>query len=87
MHDIFFVCWNFKRIDNIENINTHNVTSMKSMFINCQSLEELDLSHFNTKNCVDISYIFSCCCFLKKLNIHNFVHSLEKDMTCLFHNC
>ena len=41
-----------KAINNLDNFNTSNVTTMSQMFNNCSSLASLDLSNFNTENVV-----------------------------------
>jgi len=46
---------------------------MKYMFFECFSLEELDISNFNTSHVTDMSYMFSKCLKLKKLNISYFI--------------
>ena len=60
---------------------------MSSMFMNCSSLINLDLSNFNTSNVTDMSYMFSVCSSLTKLSISNFVTSNVTDMTWLFYSC
>ena len=42
------------------------------MFSNCSSLEEIDLSHFNTDNVINMSCMFFGCSLLKELNLSNF---------------
>jgi surface protein len=56
----------------IDTWDTSNVTNMSSMFQNCGSLTELDLSNFNTGNVRDISAIFVYCVSLETLDIRNF---------------
>ena len=41
------------------------------MFQNCESLNELSLTNFNTKNVKDMSYLFSNCKSLEYLDINN----------------
>ena len=48
------------------NFNTRKVYNMVSMFEECSSLEELNLSNFSTKN-ADLSFMFRNCSSLKKL--------------------
>ena len=52
--------------------DTINVKDMGEMFKNCSSLENLDISNFNTKNVTNMKYMFCGCENLKKLNIENF---------------
>ena len=42
------------------------------MFANCNSLEEINLSSFNTNNVKDMSNIFANCNSLKKINVSSF---------------
>jgi surface protein len=45
---------------------------MKSMFMNCDSLKEINLFKFNTENVNNMSYMFYNCKSLKNLYISNF---------------
>ena len=45
---------------------------MSYMFYKCSSLEEINLSKFNTKNVTNMSYMFGYCSSLKELNLSNF---------------
>ena len=56
-------CWfadmsNLAEIEGIENLNTSKVTSMISMFYNCSSLTDIDVSHFDTKNVTTMHSMF-----------------------------
>ena len=42
---------------------------MTSLFDGCTSLEELDLSDFDTSNVTDMICMFHSCIALKKINI------------------
>ena len=44
---------------------------MREMFSGCFSLNELNLSNFNTNNVIDMSYMFSGCSDELKLKIRN----------------
>ena len=39
--------------------------SMSDIFENCHSLQELNLSHFNTNNVTNMSHMFYFCSLLK----------------------
>ena len=45
---MFNRCKKLKEIKGINNFNTSNVTSMRTMFQECRLVEYLDLSNFNT---------------------------------------
>ena len=54
--------WDMRKlrtIEGMEYLNTSNVTTMLSMFYNCQSLESVDLSHFNTSRVKNMAVMFS----------------------------
>jgi len=42
------------------------------MFYNCSSLENLNLSNFNTENVISMEYMFANCEYLQNLDISNF---------------
>ena len=68
----FYSCENLTKIEDIENLNTQNVTDMSYMFYSCERLTSLDVSNFNTQNVTDMSYMFSWCAGLNSLNLSNF---------------
>ena len=76
-----------KTIEGFENLNTSKVTSMLSMFFNCQALTSLDLSHFDTKNVEDMRQLFYKCSSLKSLDLSNFDTSKAEKMEALFLEC
>ena len=67
--------------------NTDNVTDMVNMFVNCSSLEKLDLKNFNTENVKDMSFMFSGCNNLTELNIQSFNTTKVTNMACMFYDC
>ena len=52
---------NLTQIEDIENLNTANVTDMNGMFKGCSNLAELDVTHFNTANVTNMNEMFSDC--------------------------
>ena len=60
---------------------------MKGMFYKCLSLENLDLSSFNTSNVTDMRSMFEGCSSLLNLNIYNFDTSKVTDMRWIFEGC
>ena len=53
----------------LKNINTESVTNMSEMFFICESLNNIDLSSFNTKNeIIYMSMMFYGCESLENLN-------------------
>lgn len=45
---------------------------MRCMFDGCESIQELDLSAFNTKKVQDMEHMFDSCENLEKLNLSSF---------------
>lgn len=76
-----------KTIEGFENLNTSKVTSMLSMFFNCQALTSLDLSHFDTKNVEDMRQLFYKCSSFTSLDLSNFDTSKAEKMEALFKGC
>ena len=50
---------NLKNIENIQYLNTSEVTDMSYMFADCNELSELDLRTFDTRNVTNMKYMFS----------------------------
>ena len=69
------------------NVNTKNVTNMRSMFSNCSSLVSLDLSGFDTKNVTDMGYMFFKCSGLSSLDLSVFNTNNATNMEDMFYNC
>ena len=80
-------CYDLTEIEGIANLNTEEVTNMRSMFSACRSLTSLDVSHFNTQKVEDMSDMFSACSGLKSLNVSNFDTQNVKDMNSMFYSC
>ena len=76
-----------KTIIGIENLNTSEVKYMISMFEECCSLTELDLSGFNTANVEDMSFMFKGCSQLKTLDVSGFNTANVEIMMCMFSGC
>ena len=83
----FYSCENLTKIEDIENLNTQNVTDMSYMFNNCPGLTSLDVSNFNTQKVEDMSEMFSVCSGLKSLNVSHFDTQNVKNMNSMFYSC
>ena len=57
------------------------------MFSGCSSLEELNLSNFNTNKVINMSAMFLGCSSLKELNISNFNTNKVINMSDIFYGC
>ena len=74
-------------IEGIENLNTSKVTNMYKMFMNCISLENLDLRSFNTGSVTNMDGMFIGCSGLKSLNISSFSTDRVTNMSGMFDGC
>ena len=76
------------QINNLKYLNTSKVTTMSSMFSNCESLESLDISNFDTKEVENMNSMFAVCKSLKSLTFdRNFTTGKVTDMYGMFTWC
>ena len=87
LHGLFKNCSNVIQIQGLEKLDTSKVTDMGSMFDGCQSLSEIDVSHFETGNVTDMSGMFSFCDTLSKLDVSHFDTSKVTNMGYMFFKC
>ena len=81
---------NFSKLTEIENINlldTSNVTNMSDMFDVCNSLTSLDVSTFDTSQVTKMSEMFERCYSLISLDVSKFDTSKVTDMSSMFSYC
>ena len=78
---------NLTTITGLDNLNTSEVTDMSSMFSNCRSLVDLDLSTFNTANVTRMNAMFSYCNSLKSVNLTSFNTAKVTTMYLMFDEC
>ncbi len=89
-YDSSYLFYNFSKLTEIENINlldTSEVTNMNSMFSNCSRLTSLDLSDFDTSQVTDMNYMFNSCSSLTSIDVSNFDTSKVTSMRTMFNNC
>ena len=84
---LFSYFTNLKRIDFGSSFNTYNVVNMKSMFNNCTSLTNLNLSGFNTINVTNMYCMFNYLTSLTSLDLSNFNTSKVSNMSYMFNKC
>ena len=75
-----------REFENMEVLNTSQVTSMRQMFAGCTELTSLDLSSFDTSKVTDMWGMFAQCSKLTNLNISNFDTSKVTKMAWMFEN-
>ena len=64
-----------------------NATSCRQMFYGCKSLENIDLSRFDTRNIVDMCCMFMDCKNLKQLDLSGFNTGNIREMNHMFFRC
>ena len=80
-------CKYLTEIENLDYLDTSEVTSMSSMFYECSGLTSLDLSSFVTSNVKDMSHMFRECSGLENLGLSNFNTSSVTNMEFMFSEC
>ncbi|MBQ7415360.1 MAG: BspA family leucine-rich repeat surface protein [Prevotella sp.] len=74
-------------VTGINYLHTDNVTSMRSMFQDCSSLTNIDLSNFNTQNVTDMYQMFCFCSALTSLDVSGFNTENVTNMSGMFTAC
>ena len=67
--------------------DTSRVRNMSSMFYDCRSLTNLDISSFDTSQVTDMNGMFYNCSSLTNIDLSNFDTSQVTDMNGMFYNC
>ncbi len=85
----FWFCYleNLTTIENIENLNTSEVTNMSYMFSYCTNLKNVDVTHFNTSQVSHIHNMFYDCSKLETLDLTNWDTSNVIVMASAFYGC
>ena len=68
-------------------LDTSGTINMSSLFFKCSSLQELDISGFDTRNVKDMYGMFSDCCSLKRLNLKGLDTQNVMSMNSMFWQC
>ena len=87
MYGFFEEAESLREIKGLEYLNTSQVTNMKSMFEDCSSLTQLDLSNFDTSKVTNMSYMFEDCSALTQLDVSKFNTSKVTNMSDMFDGC
>ena len=70
----------------VANLDTSNITNMRSMFERCGNLTSLNLNEWNMSNVTNTSYMFNQCSNLTTLNISGWNTSSLSDASYMFYN-
>ena len=87
LRNLFFYFVYLTTIEDIQYLNTSEVTDMAGLFSCCSSLKNLDLSSFNTTKVTDMNNMFLWCQSLSNLNVSNFNTSNVTNMEGMFYEC
>ena len=71
----------------LENLNTRDVTSMRSMFSGCESLQQLDVSKLYTGKVTNMKNMFLYCSSLTSLDVSHFDMRKVENAYQMFCNC
>ena len=83
----FLDCENLTTINHMENLYTNTTDDMTSMFENCTSLKEIDLSNFETENVYSMNDMFMNCSSLKTIDTSKFNTAKVNDFSRMFWGC
>ncbi|MBR6253609.1 MAG: BspA family leucine-rich repeat surface protein [Clostridia bacterium] len=87
MSYMFWGCYALNTIDFGDDCNASGVTTMMSMFNECSSLTELDLSSVSTKYLTNIESMFEGCTNLKSLKLNAFGGVTINSAKKMFKDC
>jgi surface protein len=74
-------------IEDLNNLDTRDVTDMWGVFFECESLTALDLSSFDTRNVTDMGCMFFSCSNLTSIDLSCFDTGNVTSMYCMFAFC
>ncbi|MBO1116163.1 immunoglobulin-like domain-containing protein [Enterococcus hirae] len=83
---LFVSLTNATEIEGLSQLDTSNVTNMKSMFSGMSNLTSLDVSGFDTSNVTDMEYMFRHMSNVTSLDVSNFDTSKVTDMSYMFND-
>ena len=84
-HSLFYSCNSLTSI-NLGN-NTKKIRNMSFMFFGCKSLEELDLSFFDTSELIEARSTFYGCINLTSIKFENLNTTKATSLKAMFSNC
>ena len=76
-----------QEIENIEYLDTSNVTNMSHMFSSCSRITTLDVSNFDTSKVTNMRAVFANCNILTTLDLSNFNTSNITNISHMFSGC
>ena len=71
----------------IKIIFKQKMTDCRYMFRNCDNIESVDLSNFDSSEVENMHYMFGNCYFIKEVDLNNLVTNKVSDMSYMFNKC
>lgn len=87
MTHAFAECPNLTTVSGFENLDTSELESMRSFFMNCDALTSIDLTGLDTSNVTNMGNLFYRCGNLESVNFTGFDTSNVTLLTTLFVDC
>ena len=88
MDYLFGGCEQLKKIEGLNNLDTSNVVTMESMFLDCKELTYLNLYNFNTSKVTNFNAMFGFCNKLENIyGLENFDTRNITKMESIFNSC
>lgn len=87
MYSMFEGCSSLTSVKFPSTFQNNSVTDMSYLFINCKSLESINLENMSSNKLTNIQGMFQGCVSLKKLNLSNFNTDKVVNMEDLFYDC
>ncbi len=84
---MFYGYKNLKKVNGLQHFKTTQAVDMKYMFYKCDSLENIDISSFDTKNVKNMSNMFGFCSKLRTADLSTLDTSSVSDISNLFYYC
>lgn len=84
---MFYEYENLENIIGLEYLDTEQTVNMSFMFLGCESLRSVDVSHFNTSNVTTMFFMFRKCKNLQNVDVSHFDTSNVTNVFHMFFGC
>ena len=80
-------CKNLTDIEGMEYLNTSKTNHFYAMFQDCEKLESIDVTHFDTSSAIVFCYMFNRCKSLKQIDVTGFDTRKVGNFAYMFAEC
>jgi len=88
MRNLFFELKGLKHVYLSDKFTVINTPNISGLFLECESLEAIDLSSFDTRNVIQMNHMFGRCHNLKRIRLSNkFVLDKVESVSYMFQEC